>query len=121
MGLLQIYKYILLSSFTHGFYETQSEKVVCYVRFQQCTTRYVIVDLSNVELIDSFVAAHFSSILKTLHLIGVEAIVCGINPLTAQTMVTGGVELPTNKVTRDLKSALIEYYKIMNMELTPLN
>ena len=83
--------------------------------------RYVIVDLSNVDLIDSFVAAHFSSILKTLHLIGVEAIVCGINPLTAQTMVAGGIELPTNKVTRDLKSALKEYYKIINMELTTLN
>jgi len=83
--------------------------------------KYVIIDLSNVEIIDSFVAAHFASILKTLELLGVTTFICGINPIVAQTMVAGGVEIATENITRDLKSALSKFYSVTNMKLVQHN
>jgi rsbT co-antagonist protein RsbR len=66
----------------------------------------VILDLSNIDVIDSLVANHLVSIAKTLKFVGCRAIFCGISATDAQTMVATGVEIGTLRTTRNLKSAL---------------
>lgn len=65
-----------------------------------------IVDLSNVEAIDSSVAAYMVKLGKTLELVGVLPIFCGISGPLASTMVAAGLDLDRFRAFRDLKSAL---------------
>ena len=66
----------------------------------------VIVDLGNVEAIDSSVAGHLVRLGNTLKLVGVKPIFCGITAELAKTMVTAGVNMGDYITVRDLKSAL---------------
>ena len=66
----------------------------------------VIIDLSNVEAIDTAVAGHINRLVNTLKLVGVDAILCGIKDELADTMVKAGVELDSATIVRNLKSAL---------------
>ena len=66
----------------------------------------VIVDLSNIDIIDSLVANHLLRIADTLKLVGVEIIFCGISSVVAQTMIATGVNIDRFKTVRNLKSAL---------------
>lgn len=81
----------------------------------------IIIDLSNVDLIDSAVAAHLMRVGDTIQLVGVKVIFCGISSMVAQTMVTSGVEFNRYKVTRDFKTALIEVFALQGLKLVPLD
>jgi len=71
----------------------------------------VIIDLSNVEAIDTAVAGHINRLINTLKFVGVESILCGIKDELADTMVRAGVELESTIIVRNLKSALKESFK----------
>ena len=77
----------------------------------------VILDLSNVDIIDSAVAIHFVRLADTLTLVGVETIFCGIMPQIAQIMVTAGIEMKGFRISRDLKSAVKEVFIIQGFKL----
>ena len=64
-----------------------------------------IIDLANVEAIDSAVAGYMESLAKTLTLVGVKSIFCGISGDLARTMVSAGVTMGEYPIVRDLKSA----------------
>lgn len=72
----------------------------------------VIVDLANVDAIDTAVSTHLIRMGKVLQLIGVAVIFCGIKGNLARTMVSAGVEFETFQVVRDLKSALDKAYRL---------
>jgi len=80
-------------------------------------TEVVIVDLSNVDMVDSAVALHLSKVVATLKLVGATVIFCGISPTVAQIMVTAGVELGTTPVCRDLKTALAQVFRLQGLKL----
>ena len=77
----------------------------------------VIVDLANVEAIDTAVSTHLIRLGLVLQLIGVAVIFCGIRGNLARTMVAAGVEFDTFCIVRDLKSALKKSYSMMGLEL----
>ncbi len=81
----------------------------------------LIVDLSNVDVIDSAIAGHLIKLNKTLQLIGMDVIFCGIKPIVAQSMVSAGVELENIYVSKNLKRALIEVYRRLGLQLAPIN
>jgi rsbT co-antagonist protein RsbR len=81
----------------------------------------VIIDLSNVDIIDSAVAVHLLRLGNTLTLVGVEALFCGIMPQNAQIMVTAGIEIRGFRITRDLKSALKEVFKLQGFRIVRIN
>ncbi len=87
---------------------------------EQSDNDMIIIDLSNVELIDSAIAAHLINIGNVLRLVGVQIIFCGINSIVAQTMVVGGVEFEKFLTARDLQAALTLVYKIKGFELVPI-
>lgn len=72
----------------------------------QLSVDTIIIDLSNIDVIDSLVSNHLVNISATLRLVGVRAIFCGISPIVAQTMVGTGVDSQNLTTVRDLKTAL---------------
>jgi rsbT co-antagonist protein RsbR len=83
---------------------TVSDKITSLADDKQIDV--VIVDLSNVESIDSAVAGHMLRLAGILKLVGVTPIFCGIKSNLATTMVTAGVGIDGCIITRNLKSAL---------------
>lgn len=80
----------------------------------------VIVDLANIDAIDTAVATHLVRLGKVLEIIGVKIVFCGVRGNIARTMVTAGVEFDIFKITRDLKSALRFCYEFMGLELVKI-
>lgn len=71
----------------------------------------LIIDLSGVVRVDTMVAEQVVKIIQSLGLIGVEAILTGIRPETAQSLTTLGVDIKTMTVGGSLKRTLEKIYK----------
>jgi len=80
----------------------------------------IIIDLANVDVIDSAVVAHLVRLADTLTLVGVKVIFCGIMPHIAQIMVTSGIDLKGFIISRDLKSAIKEVFRYQGLELVKI-
>ncbi|MFK7772639.1 MAG: STAS domain-containing protein [Saprospiraceae bacterium] len=80
----------------------------------------MIVDLSNIDVIDSAIAGHLKKLNKLLQLVGMEVLFCGIKPVVAQSMINAGVELENITVEKDLRRALRSVYKKQGLELVPI-
>lgn len=76
-----------------------------------------IIDLSNVEAIDSSVAKQLVQAAETLSLIGVKTIFCGIRGVIAMTMVKNGVVLGNITVKKRLKEAVHEALSVLNLTI----
>ena len=67
----------------------------------------IIIDLKNVDMIDSSISIHLVKFVKTLALVGVNVIFCSIQPVVAQAMISAGVEINDSlKIVKNLKGAL---------------
>jgi len=77
----------------------------------------VIVDLANVDIIDSAVASHLARLGETFTLVGVATVFCGIMPQVAQIMVTASIEMKGFRITRDLKAAVKEVFALQGFKL----
>lgn len=80
----------------------------------------IIIDLSNIDIIDSSIAAHLKRLNKLLQLVGMEVIFCGIKPIVAASMVTAGVELENMLLEKNLKRALLLVYKKQGQKLVKI-
>jgi len=80
----------------------------------------IIVDLSNIDIIDSSIAAHLKQLNKLLQLLGMEVVFCGIKPIVASSMVTAGVELDNISVEKNLKRALMRVYRKQGLKLVKI-
>jgi len=63
------------------------------IRINQTESQIVIIDITGVPVIDTLVASHLVKTVAAVKLLGGEAIVTGINPEIAQTLVHLGVDL----------------------------
>lgn len=69
-------------------------------------SRYVIIDITGVEIVDTKMADHFLKVFRAAELLGVKCILTGIQPAVAQTLVTLGVDLSAIRTLRNLKDGL---------------
>ncbi len=76
-----------------------------------------VIDLGNIDIIDSAVASHLVRLGETLKLVGVDTIFCGIAPSVAQIMITTGISMTGFRITRDLKSAVKLVFEIQGFKL----
>jgi rsbT co-antagonist protein RsbR len=68
--------------------------------------KYVIVDLTGVELIDTSTADRFLRLARSVQLLGARCVITGIQPQVSQTLVDLDVEFGMLETHRNLKSAL---------------
>jgi rsbT co-antagonist protein RsbR len=81
----------------------------------------MIIDLSNVEVIDSAVAGNLKKLNKLLQLLGMEVVFCGFKPIVASSMISAGINLDNIKVEKNLKRAINYSYKIQGLQVVPIN
>lgn len=116
----QIFDNCLYSGF-YGRLDSERIKVVTermletIERYPDCD--YLIIDLSNIELIDSAIAAHLIKISNTIRFTGVEVILCGIKSFVAQTLAVIDVQLEKFVITKDLRKALNLVYEKTGYQL----
>lgn len=68
--------------------------------------RFLVVDLTGVEVLDTSTADRFLRLARAVHLLGAECIVSGIQPAVARTLVEIGVSLEGLETKRNLRQAL---------------
>lgn len=68
--------------------------------------KVLILDISGVAVVDSAVANHLVKITKAAKLMGCEAVISGLSPAVAQTMVTLGLDVDRINTTNTLQDAL---------------
>lgn len=98
----------LLSGFFGNLDSARMKNVIESIlnSIQTYEARVLIIELSNVDIIDSAVAAHLIKVGETATLMGVEVIYCGIAPKVAQTMVSTGIKFSNYIIVQNLKTAL---------------
>lgn len=81
--------------------------------------RGVVIDVSALDLIDSFMARVLNDSARMLRLLGAEIVVCGIQPAVAMTLVEMGSKLVDVPTTFTLERALARLEILMARALDP--
>lgn len=71
------------------------------------SARFVILDLTGVELVDTSTADRLLKLAASVRLLGAECVISGIQPAVAQTLVSLGVELDELVTRHNLEHALV--------------
>jgi len=79
--------------------------------------RCVILDLINVDAIDTAVAGYINRLADTLKLMGIEPIICGIKPELAETMIKAEIRFSDMQIVKNLQEALLLCYKLTGYSL----
>jgi rsbT co-antagonist protein RsbR len=69
-------------------------------------SRYTIIDVTGIEVMDTSTADHFIRMAKAVRLLGAECVLAGISPNIAQTIVHMGVDLSGVVTFRTMREAL---------------
>jgi rsbT co-antagonist protein RsbR len=72
-------------------------------------TRYAIIDITGIEVMDTRTVDHFMRMAKSIRLLGAECALTGISPHIAQTVVHMGLDLDDIVTHRSLRDALAFY------------
>lgn len=81
--------------------------------------RGVVIDVSALDLVDSFMARVLNDSARMLRLLGTQVVVCGIQPAVAMTLVEMGSRLVDVKTTFTLERALVRLEELMALALEP--
>lgn len=87
------------------------ERMLSEVVRQQ--SRFVILDITGVEVVDTRTADYFIKVIKAAELLGTQCFLTGIQPAVAQTLVEIGVDLSSIRTLRNLQEGLKECLLIM--------
>ncbi|MDQ0247438.1 rsbT co-antagonist protein RsbR [Bacillus fengqiuensis] len=94
-----------------GEIDTRRSKLIMDISLSEGTRlklKHIILDISGVPIIDTMVADKIFQIVKALRLTGIETIVTGIRPETAQTIVALGLSFSDIKTRANMQQALKE-------------
>ncbi|WP_174732686.1 STAS domain-containing protein [Mesobacillus harenae] len=94
-----------------GEIDTHRAKLIMEVSLQQgslLNLNYLIFDVSGVPMIDTMVADQIFQIVKAVRLTGIEAILTGIRPEIAQTIVSLGLNFGDIQTRANMQQALSE-------------
>jgi rsbT antagonist protein RsbS len=75
-------------------------------RIQDGDARGLIVDVSGVEVLDSYMTRNLRDLALCARLMGVTAVVSGLRPAVAITLIEMGLEIPGVHTALDLERAL---------------
>jgi rsbT co-antagonist protein RsbR len=74
-------------------------------------SRFVIIDLTGVETMDTRTCYHFIQLARSARLLGADSALTGISPTMAHTIVQLGVDLASLTTYRTMKDALAHYLR----------
>lgn len=77
--------------------------------------KYVIIDITGVEIVDTRTADHFVKVMKSAELLGTRCVMTGISPAVAQTLVELGVDLSSIRTLRNLEEGLRDCLRDMDL------
>jgi len=80
-------------------------------RIEQGGVRGLIVDVSGVDVLDSYLTRNLRDLAVTARLMGVIAVVSGLRPAVAITLVEMGLEIPGVLTALNLERALEALYE----------
>lgn len=80
--------------------------------------KYVIIDITGVEIVDTRTADHFVKVMKSAELLGTRCVMTGIRPAVAQTLVELGVDLSSIRTLRNLEEGLRDCLRDMDARKT---
>ncbi|MGH8721165.1 MAG: STAS domain-containing protein [Burkholderiales bacterium] len=83
--------------------------------------RVVVIDITGVAAMDSSVANHLVLTVEASRLLGAAAIVTGLSPEIAQTLVRIGVNLGKMHTVGDLQGGIEEAERILGFKVVPLS
>lgn len=89
---------------------------VMLAKIAETACKVIILDIQGVPAVDTAVANHLIKIVKATRLMGSHAIISGISPAVAQTIVTLGIDMGV-KSTATLRDALAEAFEVMHCEV----
>ncbi len=87
------------------------ERMLTEVVNQQ--SRFVILDITGVDVVDTRTADYFIKVIKAAELLGTQCFLTGIQPAVAQTLVEIGVDLSSIRTLRNLQEGLKECLRIV--------
>lgn len=87
-------------------------------KIAEVRAKVLILDISGVAVVDSAVANHLVRITKAAKLMGCEAMISGLSPAVAQTMVTLGLDVERINTTNTLQDALEQALRRTGITLT---
>lgn len=90
------------------------ERLLEEVTRKQC--RFVIIDITGVEVVDSATADHFIKLVRAVEILGARCILTGARGAVAQTLVALGLDLGPIMTLRNLKHGLKECLRMMAAE-----
>lgn len=79
-------------------------------------SRYVILDVTGMEIVDTNTADHIIKLIKSAELLGATCIATGIRPAVAQTLVEIGLDMSHFITLRNLQAGLKECLRRMDAE-----
>lgn len=88
------------------------ERLLREVEHKQC--RFVIIDITGVEVIDTATADHFLKIVNAVSILGARCFLTGARGAVAQTLASLGMDLSALITLRNLKHALRECLRLMD-------
>lgn len=117
--VLQVRQGLLISPIV-GVIDTQrarqlTESVLISIRERRA--RIVVIDITGVPIVDSKVANHLVQTVEAARLMGATAILTGISPEIAQTLVVLGVNLASVRTVADLEGGIEEAERMLGYRL----
>jgi rsbT co-antagonist protein RsbR len=73
---------------------------------ERASARHLVLDITGVPIVDSQVAQGLLAVVEAARLLGAEALLIGVRPEVAQTMVGLGLALPGLRTYADLQTAM---------------
>jgi rsbT co-antagonist protein RsbR len=106
--ILEVWDDVLVLPIIGAIDTARSEAITVELlaEIQRMQTKWVILDITGVELVDTQTADHLIKVVRAASLLGCASLLCGVQPAVAQTLVGIGVELLEIATARTLKNAL---------------
>ena len=105
--ILKLYDYLLISIQWELDDETAIQfQEVLLQRIHETNASGVVIDLTSVDMIDSFIAKVLGDVISMSKLMGVKVVLTGIQPAVAITLVELGIHLQDVETALDLEKGL---------------
>lgn len=115
--ILQIEDY-LVASIQMPLHDTQAEqfKDDLLERIYETKSRGLVLDLTAIDVVDSFMARIVGDVAEMAGLMGARVVVTGLQPAVAITLVELGVELPNVVTSLNLERGITALRKLKDAE-----